>query len=99
MSDMESEKRLTTDKLPFVNASIRLDDGRVARVVHQHHASPIERWQMWKTMRAVAKEAIVDGAIPTRRRRLRLYLMFLGTILDPNCQACYYEFAKEEPDG
>ena len=84
-------KKTYTSALPWPDASIRLEDGRVARVVYKHHASPRERWQMWQTLRAVAKEAKLDGAVTTRRERRKMTRMFLATVLDPNCQACWYE--------
>lgn len=78
--------------LPFDDGSvvIRLEDGRVARVVRSHHASPRERWQMYRNLRATKAEYINEGNKMSAYKRWRLNMMFLSTVLNPNCQACWY---------
>jgi hypothetical protein len=82
------------DPIPFSgeNITVRLDDGRIAYVVKSHHASPRERWQMWKMLRATTGES--HGAI-SRKQRRRLNRMFLMTVLKPDCKACWYGIADE----
>lgn len=77
--------------MPYENAKITLSDGRVAVVVEKHHASPVERWKMWRFLTSLLREGDLDGETPSFRKRFLLRLMFLTTVLNPNCVACRYE--------
>lgn len=81
------------DPIPMDRSPVKieLDDGRIARVVEQHHASPRERWQMLQTMMAAEREYRAEGHKMSWRKRLAMNFMFLGTVLNPNCKACWYE--------
>lgn len=83
--------------LPFDNedAVVRLGNGRVAHVIKSHHASPRERWQMYKILRASKTEYLGEGKKMTRRKRWKLNRMFLSTVLAHDCRACWYEVTDE----
>lgn len=87
------------DPIPMDNRSpvkIELGDGRIAHVVEQHHASPRERWQMWKSMHAAEREFAAErGKKYPLRKRLVMNFMFLSTVLNPNCKACWYDISEE----
>lgn len=72
---------------PNLADSFTLSDGRIMRVVTRHHASPAERWQMWKSMRATVKTFSHIGI----RRRLNFEFLMMMNLLNPNCTACTYE--------
>ena len=91
---------MTSDPLPFDDASavFRLSDGRVARVAYSHHASPAERWRMWRTLRLTKREWLDEDGNKrkmSRRDSFRMNRMFLMTVLNPNCKACWYEVTNE----
>lgn len=69
---------------------VDLGDGRVATVVMHHHASPAERWQMWRTLRQTAQTMDLPF-----RKRLLLNWRFFITVMNPDCEACWYEVSDE----
>lgn len=89
------------DPIPVSNAikKIELDDGRIARVVEEHHASPKERYQMWKSMREAEREYRKERPASKGKygpwKHFRMNCMFLATVLDPNCKACWYEVSEQ----
>jgi (p)ppGpp synthase/HD superfamily hydrolase len=76
-------------------AVVRLENGRVARVVRSHHASPRERWQMYTLLRAARADYMDEGNKMTRRKRWKLNRMFLRSVLAHDCKACWYEISDE----